>query len=482
MAKLRMRDLVILLPGITGSVLQKDGKDLWAISGQAAWSALVTLGSALQRLKLSGDDPAIDDLGDGVRAVRVMADAHLVPGLVKIDGYSGMSRLVAGEFEVVAGSIENGNPANFFEFPYDWRRDNRCSARRLQAFIRDRLPLWRKHSGAADAKVIFLAHSMGGLVARYYLEVLEGWRDCRALVTFGTPYRGSVNAVDFLANGYKKLFLDLTDMMRSFTSVYQLLPIYKVLECGGSVNRIAETDGVPGIAREKAEDALEFHREIEQAVSLHQGDPEYAKAGYRIVPVVGTRQPTLQSACLANGRVVTSRTLPSGIDPLLDDGDGTVPYLSAIPIELSAEYRESYIPERHGCLQNNLQMLNELRNRLRQMQIPGLGAIRGPEISADREQGAAIALDLEDIYVAGDPVLMRARLVNYGDDPGGMGARIQPLAGGPAVKTEFRELDGEWVLERDQMPPGLYRVEVGTRKAGPASPPAVHDIFEILKQ
>jgi triacylglycerol esterase/lipase EstA (alpha/beta hydrolase family) len=63
---------------------------------------------------------------------------------------------------------------------------------------------------------------MGGLVARYYLEVLEGWRDCRALITFGTPYRGSANALNYLANGYKKLFLDLTEVMRSFSSIYQL--------------------------------------------------------------------------------------------------------------------------------------------------------------------------------------------------------------------------------------------------------------------
>jgi hypothetical protein len=35
---------------------------------------------------------------------------------------------------------------------------------------------------------------MGGLVARYYLEVLGGWEKCRALFTFGTPHRGSLNA------------------------------------------------------------------------------------------------------------------------------------------------------------------------------------------------------------------------------------------------------------------------------------------------
>ena len=53
----RLRDMVIVLPGITGSVLQKDGKDVWALSGQAAWGALTSLGGTLEVLTLAGDDP-----------------------------------------------------------------------------------------------------------------------------------------------------------------------------------------------------------------------------------------------------------------------------------------------------------------------------------------------------------------------------------------------------------------------------------------
>ena len=45
---------VIVLLGITGSVLQKDGKDVWATSGGAA-----------------------------VQAPRVIPDAHLIPGALE---------------------------------------------------------------------------------------------------------------------------------------------------------------------------------------------------------------------------------------------------------------------------------------------------------------------------------------------------------------------------------------------------------------
>ena len=140
MAKVRMRDVVVLVPGITGSVLQKDGKDLWAISGQAAWGMLTSLGASLRQLKLAGDDPDMDDLGDGIRATRLMSDVHLVPGLIKVDGYGAIARFITDNFAVVRGSVTDDTPANFFEFPYDWRRDNRVSVRLLKRLIDQRLP------------------------------------------------------------------------------------------------------------------------------------------------------------------------------------------------------------------------------------------------------------------------------------------------------------------------------------------------------
>jgi hypothetical protein len=473
--------MVVLLPGITGSVLQKDGKDVWAISGQAAWGWLRSLGDSLQELALGGDDPG------GIVAARVMPDAHVVPGLVKIDGYSATAKMVTETFDIVRGSIWDARPANFIEFPYDWRLDNRTNAQRLAELVSDRLPRWRKHTGNGDAGVIFLAHSMGGLVVRYFVEVLGGWRDCRALITFGTPYRGSLNALNFLANGYKRLFTDLSEVMRSFPSMYQLLPIYRALRIGEDYVRVAEAASVPGIDRARSEDALAFHREIEAKVDEHRKDPDYLDKGYVIVPVVGTRQPTLQSAVLAGGRVTAGAELPSWIDPLLTDGDGTVPRASAIPIELSDAYRDSFVPERHGSLQCNRSVLDDVRGRLEQMQVRGLRAVRGPEESPAAAERPAIALDLDDLYVAGEPVTLRAGLVNAQGAPGPLRARIEPVAVSSAGATvaaaalEFTEGPDGWTLAPEELPPGLYRVEVRTAKAGPLAPPPVHDLFEVVE-
>ncbi|MEU4419929.1 hypothetical protein AB0F81_04845 [Actinoplanes sp. NPDC024001] len=460
-----LRDLIVVLPGITGSVLRADGRDVWALSPQAVGSWVFSRGDSLQSLALTGGDP-----GDVV-ADRLMPTAHMVPGLVKIDGYSRLVRLVRDTFDTVPGG-------NFIEFPYDWRLDNRVAARKLAQTVERALYDWRQRTGNPGAKAVYLAHSMGGLVARYHLEVLEGWRDCRALVTFGTPYRGSLDALDYLANGYKKAFVNLTAVMRSFPSVHQLLPIYRALRVGDDYVRVAETGPLDGVDPVLAADALAFHREIEAKVTEHQDNDDYRREGYTIVPVVGTRQPTSQSGVLAGGRVIVGKELPSWIDPLLADGDGTVPRASAIPIELSDAYRDTFVPERHGSLQCNAAVLNDLRGRLEQSQVRGLAAIRGPGESPTAAERPAIALDLDDLYLPGEPVEIRAELVNA---PATLPlrARVEPVepSNGPQPRTVH--LTAGAALELTGLPPGVYRVTVDTAQGGPAAPAPVHDIFAV---
>jgi hypothetical protein len=71
-------------------VLQKDCKDVWAISGQAISGAAFSLGGSLDQLILKDDDPQTDDLGDGIEPTRVMRDVTFIPKLAKIDGNTGL--------------------------------------------------------------------------------------------------------------------------------------------------------------------------------------------------------------------------------------------------------------------------------------------------------------------------------------------------------------------------------------------------------
>src|SRR5438105_3729287 len=98
MRKTSMRDIVILLPGLTGSILQRDGKDIWAPSGQAIYSALTSQGAALRQLKLHQIDSGINDLDDGISATRLVANFHGIPGLHKMGGYSVLSHLILDHF------------------------------------------------------------------------------------------------------------------------------------------------------------------------------------------------------------------------------------------------------------------------------------------------------------------------------------------------------------------------------------------------
>ena len=474
--KAPMKDLIVILPGILGSVLQKDGKDLWAVSGQAAWQVFTNSEQALRNLKLGQDDPEAESLGDGIRATALIQDTHLIPGFWKIDGYTQTARLITDNFNVTLGDIyndPNDRAANFYPFPYDWRRDNRANARILKKLIDKRLKCWRERSGAADAKVILMAHSMGGLVARYYLEVLEGWQDSRALFTFGTPYRGSVKAVNFLANGYKQLFLDLTDVMRSLTSVYQLLPIYQTINLNGTYHRIAELDNLPNIDKLKAQDALAFHREIEAAVERHRQNEQYCSS-FTVVPISGVHQPTLQSATLIDGKLTASEDLPTVLKNRADlgDGDGTVPKVSSIPLERSQNLDNFFIAEQHGGLQNQPQVLDSLLNTLRISQYD-LSDVRAPQ--------TAIGLSLDDLYLDSEPIALRARLIGFPNFAAKLKANIQAVSGGSPISLDFVEQENEWTLAIDTLPAGLYRVTVKTETSGEQAPSPVHDLFEVVR-
>lgn len=466
---LAMPHLIVVLPGITGSVLRKDGKDLWAPSAQGILGAIGTLGKNLQSLKLTQDPSDIDDLEDGITADRLVPDLHLIPGLWKIDGYTKLIREITRRFAVERGK-------NLFEFPYDWRRDNRVAARRLARRTHDWLRVWRERSGNKNAGLILVAHSMGGLVSRYFLECLDGWRDTKMLITFGTPYRGSLNALNFLCNGFKKKLgpmavLDLTDLLRSFTSVYQLLPVYPCYDNGDHrLVRIGDTTGIPNVDASKAAQALAFHQEIEQQVFSHGTDETYLQHGYRIHPVVGTFQPTLQEAKLVAGKV----ELSTKFQGQALDGDGTVPRPSATPKELSGQDREFFIAEAHGSLQNSDPALVQLSGLL-SGQTFNWQIFMGP--------GAlSIALFMDDSYQSNEPIEIRARY------------EAQDTSLAPALQVTLRAVvinlqTGQTITRPlGKKPDGFHTAKVGPLEAGAyrvtiesGSTDSVTDVFVVAE-
>jgi pimeloyl-ACP methyl ester carboxylesterase len=455
--------VVVLLPGLTGSVLRKDGKDLWGPSAGSLLGAAVSRGGRLAPLVLREDPVDRDDLGDGVVATRLFPDVHLVPGLWKIDGYSKLSETLGRSLGLVPGQ-------NYFECPYDWRRDIRVAARLLARRAHGWLTRWRRRSGNDDARLVLVAHSMGGLVARAFLELHDGWRTTRALVAFGTPFRGSPNALDALSNGVRKGplgLVDLTALARSCTSVHQLLPFYPVVDTGGrGLARVAETT-LPNLDPSRVARGVAFHEEIRRAVESHRRSSQYREHGCAVFPVVGIGQATPQSARLVDAHL---ELLPTwrGED---HSGDGTVPRASATPLEKGHEGREMYAGIRHASLQSAEAPLTHV-----------VGLLGGLDIDLDayrvaRGRLARVALDVGDLYWRDEPVEIRARADR---EDVRLTARVRPARGGPVLArtTLRRALDGAHAAELAPLPPGSYRV---TLTAGPTVEPA-EDVFVIASR
>lgn len=450
-----MKDVVVLLPGIMGSALAKDGSPVWDTSASVVGRALLSGGGSIKSLALASDA----DTGTGVRATHLLQDVHLVPFFWKIDGYSGVARFIQDKLGVVPGE-------NFFEFPYDWRLDNRISARRLADVTAAWLDQQRRRH--PDARLVLIGHSMGGLVARYFVEVLGGWRDTRMLITLGTPHRGSVKALDFLANGLRKrlgqmTLLDLSELIRSFPSVHQLLPIYpcvgETADALQSLERIDRTQ-IGQLDVQRARAGIAFHREIERAATENRKDSAY---GCRVVPVVGTYQPTFLSALLTGDGVESLQTYKG--ETMLG-GDGTVPRLSATPIELSDAGVERFVACPHASLQNFDPVRVQMRASVQDIDIS--------ELKAAPSQ--AVALDLPDACLANESFVARARCAGCA---GPIPARLFHIETGTETGCEFGAVaDGEgWRhLETGGLAPGTYRIRVET---GAVAEP-IEDVFVVL--
>lgn len=441
MPKEPMRDVVVLLPGIMGSRLRKDGKTVWGFSGRALGRALLTRGrSVAEDLALPADGSA-----GGVVADALLPDLHLLPGFWKIDGYGAVAKAIHERFDVTEG-------ANYFEFPYDWRRDLRGAGRDLERAAMGWLRAWRQSSGDADARLVLVAHSMGGLVSRYFLEVLGGWRETRALVTFGTPYRGSLKAVNTLANGMAvgpKRLDALSEAARTLTGIYQLLPTYRCYDPGdGTFRRLAEVEGIPHVDPARLADAMAFHQEIRDAVASNEADAGYGDPdrGYRLYPFVGIGQRTPQSARPDGAGVAVMEVGFDGVDRR---GDGTVPRVSATPPEWDDPSRGTFTATKHDSIQNAEASHVGLEGIL-----TGLTFDLGDFLRA----GPTLAVEAGDLYFRDDPVVVRAEVEADESEP--VVARLDGPDGALPPVPMVRVAEDRYEAAFGALPPGDYAATV----------------------
>jgi pimeloyl-ACP methyl ester carboxylesterase len=132
------------------------------------------------------------------------------------------------------GDINNPKPGDTcFVYYYDWRRDNVESAIGLGRAIRQ----IKARLHAPDMRFDLVAHSMGGLIADYYLKygmedvvsdgaahqvTYAGAPNIGRLVLLGTPLQGTMGAFRILNTGFSRTMSP--EVVFTMPSIYQLLP------------------------------------------------------------------------------------------------------------------------------------------------------------------------------------------------------------------------------------------------------------------
>lgn len=466
--RLPLRDVIVVLPGIMGSTLTREGGgDLWGTSLSAIWGIVNSFGRSVDDLALPGDDGADDEkASDGIGSTSLIRDLHGLPGLTLVDGYTRLCDRIRETFEVTPGE-------NFIEFHYDWRRDNRRHARRLQKQSAEWLE--RARSKDKDARLVLIAHSMGGVIARYFTEKLGGWKDTRALLTFGTPFLGAAKVLSTVADGARlSLFGPIskaspTATLRTFPSIYQLLPVYKSV----AVDDVAVYDPTKrlylahqserrlnleacGLDVDKVIEGRAFHREIREATVTNLKNADYTESNYRQRSVVGHHQPTVQAVRWRDGKLEVIEE---------DEGDGSVPHASAMLEGFGSNYQSAPITELHGSIQNADQAFLELEHLL-----ASTGNGSGPEpFSGDAKE---VGFRCEDAYPAQEPFTLQARPIDA--DVALVATVTGP--GSESLSLPFQPGANRWhAAAVPALSAGVYRVAVSG-----AGTDTVHGVFVAM--
>lgn len=219
---------VVVIHGTLGGRLKDSA------TGDEQWPGSLgkVLFSDYQTLRLEIDPDTLQPLPSS------LVTGGIAEGVVGVDFYG---RIIS-TLEDIAGyrSSVPGMPAvhgekRYYVFSYDWRQDNVATVRQLDKFITK----IRDDYGEPDLKVDIIAHSMGGLITRYFvrygtIDVLNdndfptnryGAQRIRRVVLLGTPNLGSIGSLRTLIRGFKVgLGVIPPDVVATFPSAYQLLP------------------------------------------------------------------------------------------------------------------------------------------------------------------------------------------------------------------------------------------------------------------
>ncbi|MCH7764614.1 MAG: hypothetical protein IIB95_12900 [Candidatus Marinimicrobia bacterium] len=237
---------IIIIPGIMGSQLvdSKTGDMVWGkiIDLKAAKPHEALIHPEIDGLELPTDKRPISENRDGLVPTNILTNYEMINRVAEVEAYQGLIQRFS-QCGLREGNIHQCTARdNLYLFGYDWRRDLVETARLLG----ERIEEIQRVSDNPDQKVSFIAHSMGGIVATYYLmygkkDVISGLSDpgeipepnyvgaknVEKVFFLGVPFGGTPYAFKTLHEGeYLGPFVHVSQWI-TFTmpSLYEMLPL-----------------------------------------------------------------------------------------------------------------------------------------------------------------------------------------------------------------------------------------------------------------
>ncbi len=253
------RNPVIVIPGILGSTLVEEptGRVVWGAFVHGAVDTDFPEGARVFALPMQKGVP-LSQQRDDVKPDGVLETLEADVGIVRVaalEPYKGIIRsLDAGRYvdrDILAAKMKRdaaggvdyaGLHTTCYQFDYDWRRDISENAARLHELIGHASDFAsRQRTDGTRAKVDIVAHSMGGLVALYYLKygkdplpddgsvpelTWAGAANVEQVIIVGTPSAGSVLSLKQLIEGVNYAAITPTyspAILGTMPSIYQLM-------------------------------------------------------------------------------------------------------------------------------------------------------------------------------------------------------------------------------------------------------------------
>jgi pSer/pThr/pTyr-binding forkhead associated (FHA) protein len=281
------RPAVVVVPGFGGSMLWRGSDQIWPAP----------------RMLLT--HPELLSIDEPLEARGLVNDVVIIPNLMKQDQYSALTDYLREDLSYQAGK-------DLLEFAYDFRQDNRVSARRLAAAIE----AWDRRG-----PVTIVAHSMGCLIARYYVDCLGGSARVNRVIYLGAPHAGTPYAFASLLHGPGLLPLGLLNaklrgVLASYPSWYQILPTYPtVSDQRAPIDLLADDTWLLDSHRPLVRNARQFRAEL----GARSRVPAVCVFGYGLKTITSASvQRESGSPCTKADFVVTPR------------GDGMIPEVSGV--------------------------------------------------------------------------------------------------------------------------------------------------------